>query len=99
VGDARFYSLSRKGIQRVFESLCGLENVQIEDRGIVLAALNAYQKGLDLADALHPGAYRFLQRLPELRPAFEKTREGSRLIACRRDAQSAEVQADPFYQG
>ena len=48
-----FYELSRKDIQHVFESLCGLENVQIEDRGIVLAALNAYQKGLDFADALH----------------------------------------------
>ena len=48
-----FYELSRKEIQLVFESLCGLENVQVEDRGIVLAALNAYQKGLDFADALH----------------------------------------------
>ncbi|MDD5181047.1 MAG: type II toxin-antitoxin system VapC family toxin [Gallionellaceae bacterium] len=48
-----FYELSHKDIQHVFESLCGLENVQIEDRGIVLAALNAYQKGLDFADALH----------------------------------------------
>lgn len=48
-----FYELSRKEIQRVFESLCGLENVQVEDRGTVLTALNAYQKGLDFADALH----------------------------------------------
>lgn len=48
-----FYGLAHKDIQRVFESLCGLENVQIEDRGIVLAALNAYQQGLDFADALH----------------------------------------------
>ncbi len=48
-----FYELTRKDIQHVFESLCGLENVQIEDRGIVLASLNAYQKGLDFADALH----------------------------------------------
>ena len=48
-----FYELSRKEIQLVLESLCGLENVQVEDRGIVLAALNAYQKGLDFADALH----------------------------------------------
>jgi predicted nucleic-acid-binding protein len=48
-----FYELSRKDIQRVFDSLCGLANVQIEDRGIVLAALNAYQQGLDFADALH----------------------------------------------
>ena len=48
-----FYELSRKEIQLVFESLCGLENVQIEDRGIVLTALNAYQQGLDFSDALH----------------------------------------------
>lgn len=48
-----FYALSRKDIQRIFESLCGLEHVQIEDRGIVLTALNAYQQGLDFADALH----------------------------------------------
>jgi len=48
-----FYELSRKDIQRVFESLCGLASVQIEDRGIVLAALTAYQQGLDFADALH----------------------------------------------
>lgn len=48
-----FYELSRKDIQRIFESLCGLENIQIEDRSIVLTALNAYQSGLDFADALH----------------------------------------------
>lgn len=48
-----FYELSRKDIQRIFESLCGLENVQIEDRGILLSTLNTYQLGLDFADALH----------------------------------------------
>lgn len=48
-----FYELSHKNIQHVLESLCGLENVQIEDRNIVLAALTAYQHGLDFADALH----------------------------------------------
>jgi predicted nucleic-acid-binding protein len=48
-----FYELARSDIQRVFESLCGLENVQIEDRNIVLEALNSYQQGLDFADALH----------------------------------------------
>lgn len=48
-----FYELPRKDIHRVIESLCGLENVQIEDREIVLAALAAYQKGLDFADSLH----------------------------------------------
>lgn len=48
-----FYELPRKDIQRVLESLCCLENIQIEDRGIVLAALNAYKNGLDFADAMH----------------------------------------------
>lgn len=48
-----FYELPRKDIQQVFESLCDLENVQIEDRGIVLATLSAYKQGLDFADALH----------------------------------------------
>lgn len=57
-----FYELSRKDIQRVFESLCGLENVQVEDRGIVLAALNAYQQGLDFADALHLTRSDFCER-------------------------------------
>jgi predicted nucleic-acid-binding protein len=48
-----FYEFPRKEIQRIFESLCGLENVQIENRGTILAALNGYQQGLDFADALH----------------------------------------------
>lgn len=48
-----FYELSREDIQNVFQSLCGLENVMIEDREIVLSALTAYQQGLDFADALH----------------------------------------------
>ena len=48
-----FYELSRKEIQRVLEALCGLANVQIEDRSIVLSALTAYQQGLYFADALH----------------------------------------------
>ncbi len=48
-----FYELSRKDIQRIFESLCGLENIQIENRSIVLTALNSYQSGLEFADALH----------------------------------------------
>ena len=48
-----FYALTRKDIGRVFKALCGLENVQIENRSSVLTALNGYQRGLDFADALH----------------------------------------------
>ncbi|MHB9100820.1 MAG: type II toxin-antitoxin system VapC family toxin [Sulfuricella sp.] len=48
-----FYELPRGEIQKVFQSLCGLENMMIEDREIVLSALAAYRQGLDFADALH----------------------------------------------
>jgi predicted nucleic-acid-binding protein len=48
-----FYSLPRKDIKRVFESLCGLTNIYIESRDTVLRALNCYHSGLDFADALH----------------------------------------------
>lgn len=48
-----FYELPRGEIQKVFQSLCGLENMMIEDREIVLSALTAYRQGLDFADALH----------------------------------------------
>lgn len=48
-----FYELSRENIQKVFQALCGLENVIVEDREAVLATLVAYEHGLDFADALH----------------------------------------------
>jgi predicted nucleic-acid-binding protein len=48
-----FYEFPRKEIQRIFQSLCGLENVQIENRDAILVALNGYQQGLDFADSLH----------------------------------------------
>ena len=48
-----FYELPRADIERVFLALCGLENVTLEDRELVLSALTAYGQGLDFADALH----------------------------------------------
>ena len=48
-----FYALPRKDISRVFKALCGLQHVSIEDRAIVLAVIEAYDQGLDFADALH----------------------------------------------
>jgi predicted nucleic-acid-binding protein len=48
-----FYQLSKPQIERILEALCGLENVHLENRGTILAAMNAYQNGLDFADALH----------------------------------------------
>jgi predicted nucleic-acid-binding protein len=48
-----FYQLSKPQIERILEALCGLENVHIENRGTILAAMNGYQNGIDFADALH----------------------------------------------
>ncbi|HMO45041.1 MAG TPA: type II toxin-antitoxin system VapC family toxin [Rubrivivax sp.] len=48
-----FYELPAKDISRVLRSLAGIEHVTIEDRDAVLAAIDAFDKGLDFADALH----------------------------------------------
>ena len=48
-----FYALPRMEIARVMRSLVSIEHVSIEDRGAVLAALDAFAHGLDFADALH----------------------------------------------
>jgi predicted nucleic-acid-binding protein len=48
-----FYELARRDIARVMRALAGIEHVTIEDRDAVLAALDAFDAGLDFADALH----------------------------------------------
>jgi predicted nucleic-acid-binding protein len=48
-----FYELSRRDISRVLRALAGIEHVTLEDRDAVLVALDAFDKGIDLADALH----------------------------------------------
>ncbi len=48
-----FYEFPREEILKVLRALAGLEHISIEDRGAALAALDAYAKGLDFADALH----------------------------------------------
>lgn len=48
-----FYELPAKDIARVMRALAGIPHVTIEDRDAVLAALDAFEKGLDFADALH----------------------------------------------
>lgn len=48
-----FYALSRRDIARVIQALAGIEHITLEDRGAVLAALDAFGKGFDFADALH----------------------------------------------
>lgn len=48
-----FYELPRKEIVGVLRALAGVEHVTLEDRDSVLAAVDAFERGLDFADALH----------------------------------------------
>jgi predicted nucleic-acid-binding protein len=48
-----FYGLPRKDISRVLRALASIEHIALEDRDAVLAAVDAFDKGLDFADALH----------------------------------------------
>lgn len=48
-----FYGLARADITQVLSALLGIEHITIEDREAVNAALNLFDTGMDLADALH----------------------------------------------
>ena len=48
-----FYGLSRRAITDVLRALTGIEHVAIEDRDLVLTSIDAFERGMDFADALH----------------------------------------------
>ena len=48
-----FYALPARDISRVLRALASIEHVTLEDRDRVLVALDAFDQGLDFADALH----------------------------------------------
>lgn len=48
-----FYELPPRDISRVMRALASIEHVTLEDRDAVLVAVDAFDKGLDFADALH----------------------------------------------
>ena len=48
-----FYDLPRKDVSRVLRALASIRHVTLEDRDVVLAAVDAFDKGLDFADALN----------------------------------------------
>ena len=48
-----FYELADKDISKVLRALASIPHVTLEDRDSVLLALDAFDKGLDFADALH----------------------------------------------
>ena len=47
------YELAAKDISKVLRALASIPHVTLEDRDSVLLALDAFDKGLDFADALH----------------------------------------------
>ena len=49
----RFYGLPPTDISRVLRVLSSIEHITLEDRSAVLMALDAFDQGLDFADALH----------------------------------------------
>lgn len=48
-----FYGLPPTDISRVLRVLSSIEHITLEDRSAVLMALDAFDQGLDFADALH----------------------------------------------
>ena len=48
-----FYELPTRDISRILRALASIEHVTLEDRDAVLVAVDAFDKGLDFADALH----------------------------------------------
>jgi predicted nucleic-acid-binding protein len=48
-----FYELPRRDVSSVFRALASIEHITLEDRNAVLGAVEAFDNGLDFADALH----------------------------------------------
>jgi len=48
-----FYGLSTRDVSRVLRAFSSIEHITLEDRDAVLVALDAFDRGLDFADALH----------------------------------------------
>lgn len=48
-----FYALPTTDTSRVLRALASIEHVTLEDRDAVLTAIDAFDQGLDFADALH----------------------------------------------
>lgn len=72
------YGLDVKDVTRSLRGLLGLPNVRMEDAGNIASALDAADKGLELADALHvtraPAHAEFVTFDRELARAAKKTR-------------------------
>ncbi|HRD75991.1 MAG TPA: type II toxin-antitoxin system VapC family toxin [Hyphomicrobiaceae bacterium] len=47
------YRLDRQVIAAALRGFCGLDNVTVSEPEVIAAALDLYEQGLDLADAIH----------------------------------------------
>jgi len=48
-----FYELPTREISRVLRALASIEHMTLEDRDAALVAIDAFDRGIDFADALH----------------------------------------------
>jgi predicted nucleic-acid-binding protein len=48
-----FYELPGTDISRILRALASISHITLEDRDAVLVAIDAFEQGLDFADALH----------------------------------------------
>lgn len=48
-----FYELPSTDISRILRALASISHITLEDRDAVLVAIDAFEQGLDFADALH----------------------------------------------
>lgn len=48
-----FYELPTRDVSRVLRALASIEHIVLEDRDAVLVAVDAFDKGIEFADALH----------------------------------------------
>ena len=53
-----YYQFSRSEVVTVFQHLCSLPHVQLENAAIIQQAINNLQSGFDFADALHHACYK-----------------------------------------
>jgi predicted nucleic-acid-binding protein len=48
-----FYEMPARDVSQVLRALAGIEHITLEDRDAVWVAIDAFDKGVDFADALH----------------------------------------------
>jgi predicted nucleic-acid-binding protein len=71
-----FYELPKRDVSPVFQALASIEQITREDRDAVLVAVDAFDKGLDFADALHLARSSRASRFATFDPRLAKRARG-----------------------